>query len=152
MINPKTTCAFSGHRFLPSDFNTENLEKLVYKSINDGFDTFLCGMALGFDTLCFQLLEKIRKTENIKIIACVPCNTQSKYFNQAQKKEYERMLNTADEVIYTSQIYFDGCMKVRNEFMVDSSSRLICYLTHRRGGTFSTVSYARKNQIEIFYV
>lgn len=150
MIKEKT-CCFSGHRILPLDFDKESFEKLVYKTVNDGFDTFLCGMAIGFDALCFSVLERVKESYDIKIIACVPCNTQSKFFNKKQKKEYERMISDADEVIVVTEEYYDGCMMERNKFMVDNSSRLICYLNYGHGGTYSTVKYAVESGVEVVY-
>lgn len=150
MIKEKT-CCFSGHRILPLDFDKESFEKLVYKTVNDGFDTFLCGMAIGFDALCFSVLEKVRESYDIKIIACVPCNTQSKFFNKKQKAEYERMISKADSVINVGGEYYDGCMMDRNKFMVDNSSRLICYLNYGHGGTYSTVKYAVEAGAEVIY-
>ena len=63
------TLAVTGHRSLPSDLNIERLEKGFYYFIDEkGYDTFLVGMAVGFDSLCFKILEKIRKKRKIKII------------------------------------------------------------------------------------
>ncbi len=151
-MKKKRTCSFTGHRILPNDFPLEELEKSVYKAINDGFNTFLCGMALGFDTVCFHLLEKIRETKKIKIVACVPCKTQSAYFNKKQKAEYERMINCADKVICLSENYYDGCMQERNKYMVDNSSRVICYLNYGHGGTYQTVKYAAESDSEVVYI
>lgn len=150
MIKEKT-CCFSGHRILPASFDIESLKKLVYRTVNDGFDTFLCGMAIGFDAACFKVLEEVKEANDIKIIACVPCNTQSKFFNKKQKKEYERMISKADEVVNVADDYYDGCMMDRNVFMVDNSSRLICYLNYGHGGTYSTVKYAAESGIEVIY-
>lgn len=152
MIDKKKTCCFSGHRILPSNFDCEELKKLVYKSINDGFDTFLCGMALGFDSECFKVLQELKKDFTLKVIACIPCESQSKFFNKKQKAEYEKMINSADEVIYVSKEYFDGCMQKRNRFMVDNSSRIICYLNYGHGGTYSTVKYAAESDCKVIYL
>lgn len=151
-IDKKIACAFSGHRILPKDFDKEELKKAVYNAINDGFSTFLVGMAIGFDALCFKVLEETRKEKDIKIIACVPCRDQSKYFNKSQKKEYDRMLAAADEVIYLAENYFEGCMQIRNEFMVDNSSMLICFLLSPYGGTYSTIKYAAEKGLNIVYL
>ncbi len=152
MIEKSKTCSFTGHRIVSSKFNPEDIEKAAYKAINDGFDTFLCGMAIGFDTLCFNVLETVRLEKRIKIIACVPCDSQSKFFNAKQKAQYERMLSVADEVIYVSQEYFDGCMQKRNFFMIDNSSRVIAYLNVNRGGTYQTVKYAVESGVEVEYL
>lgn len=151
-INKLHTVSFTGHRVLPKDFSAEKIEKAVYNAIKDNFDTFLVGMAIGFDSLCFRVLEGIRLIKKIKIIACVPCLDQSEYFNKKQKKEYERMLKEADDVIVIEKAYKTGCMQKRNVFMVDNSSRLIAYLRFKGGGTYSTVKYAVEKEIEIEYI
>ena len=48
-------------------------------------------MAVGFDTVCFQILEEIRRLLPIKIIACIPCEHQDQKFSFKQQKEYKRM-------------------------------------------------------------
>ena len=75
------TLAVTGHRKIQADLDLEKLEKVFLDQIENGIDTFLVGMAIGFDILCFQVLEKIRLTKNIKIIACIPCADQSKKFS-----------------------------------------------------------------------
>ena len=149
IINKARTIAVTGHRVLYKDFNKEKLKNLLQKSIKSGFDTFLVGMALGFDTVCFQILEEIRKEKDIKIIACVPCPTQSEKFSLEQKKEYDRLLSVADFVKIVSKEYSSRCMQKRNEFMVDNSSGLIAYLKRDYGGTANTVKYAIKNNVPI---
>ena len=61
------TIAVTGHRKIQADLDLEKLEKSFLDQIENGIDTFLIGMAIGFDILCFQVLEKIRLTKNIKI-------------------------------------------------------------------------------------
>ena len=151
-IDKNKTCSFTGHRILPKNFDVEKLEKAVYKAVNDGFDTFLVGMAIGFDSLCFKVLEGVRLENDIKIIACIPCSDQSEFYNEKQKKEYKRMVLSSDDKVILSEKYYNGCMQVRNEFMVDNSSRLIAYLKVTGGGTYSTVKYAVEKGIEVEYL
>ena len=148
----KLTCCFSGHRILPKDFDVQELEKAVYNAINDGFSIFLTGMALGFDSVCFKVLEKIRKENDIKIKACVPCRDQERFFTVKNKREYYEMLSSADEVVILADEYFEGCMQARNEYMVDNSERLICFLRSNHGGTYSTIKYAVSKGLEIVYI
>ncbi|MBO7369237.1 MAG: DUF1273 family protein [Clostridia bacterium] len=137
---------------MPKDFDGEEIKKAVYNAVNEGFSTFLVGMAIGFDALCFKVLEKIRQEKDIKIVACVPCRDQSKYFNKSQKAEYDREIASSNEVIYLAESYFDGCMQIRNEFMVDNSSMLICFLLSPYGGTYSTIKYAAEKGLKIVYL
>lgn len=144
IIKEKAIC-FSGHRRLESDFDEKKLERLIIYAIEKGYDTFLVGMALGFDTVCFHVLEKLRKENDIKIIACIPCENQDERFNIAQKKEYRRMIESADEKVVLNKTYTNTCMQERNIFMVDNSCILITYLRQKFGGTFNTYNYAKKN-------
>lgn len=45
--------------------------------------------------------------------------------------------------------FFSGCFSVRNRFMVDSSSLLICYFDGQAGGTAQTVHYAQSSGLHI---
>ena len=152
IIDKIKTCAFSGHRNLGRDFNKKELERVIKGLINGGYTTFLVGMAVGFDTECFKILENLRKEYPIKIIACIPCLTQSYKFSEKQKAEYEKMLLSADERIYVSKEYTKTCMFKRNMFMVDSASVLVAYLNSDRGGTFQTVNYAIRKGVEIIKI
>ncbi len=151
-INKETTCAFTGHRTLYEDFNIERLKKVVVRLLEIGYDTFLVGMAVGFDMVCFKVLEQFRKTNNLKIIACVPCKGQDAKFSINQKKEYKRMLSVADEVITLEETYTPYCMIKRNRFMVDNCSFLVSYLRKNSGGTKYTVDYAKKQNIPVYNV
>ena len=90
-VNRAKTVAITGHRVIYPDFNREKVKNIFLSLIEKGFDTFLIGMALGFDTECFNILEQIKKEKKIFIIACIPCLTQSYKFNSIQKEEYDRM-------------------------------------------------------------
>ena len=130
----------------------KKLENEFLSQIKNGINTFLVGMAVGFDAICFQILEKIRLNENIKIIACIPCEEQSKKFSYQQKLEYNRQVNSADDKIILSKEYTPYCMMKRNMFMVDNSSVLVCYLRENKGGTFNTVNYAKTQGLQIIKV
>lgn len=147
----KTVCV-SGHRSLDYNFSQEKVKNIFIDLINAGFNTFLIGMAVGFDSVCFRILENLRKNYPIKIIACIPCKNQDINFNDLQKMEYLRELDNADERIYVGEEYTKYCMQKRNRFLVDNSSVLVCYLKKPTGGTAYTHSYAIKNDIKIIKV
>lgn len=153
IINKARTCAVTGHRILPIEFNREALKEIFKKITDDGYDTFLIGMAIGFDTLCFNILEELKKeNENIRIIACVPCPEQSERFSVFQKNEYDRMISVADEKIILSERYSAYCMKKRNKYMVDNCSLLIAFLNRDFGGSYNTVKYAEEKNVKILKI
>ena len=85
----KHRCCFTGHRVLKKDFSDEKVSEVIDKLINNGYKTFLVGMAIGFDTEAFKVLLEIKKDIPLKIIACIPCLNQQARFNLKQKEEYE---------------------------------------------------------------
>lgn len=148
-INKARSVAITGHRILNKDFNQIRLEKQLEELIKNGYDTFLIGMALGFDSTCFKALEKIRERKQIKLVACIPCLSQDYKFNDAQKKEYRRMLSVADEKVLISKEYTNRCMQKRNKFMVDNASVVLAYIKRDLGGTANTVKYAKQNGVPV---
>ena len=151
-IVKEKTVAITGHRFLREGFDKEKVKLTLLERIRLGYDTFLIGMAVGFDTVCFQILEEIRRLLPIKIIACIPCEHQDQKFSFKQQKEYKRMLDCADERILVSKEYTPYCMQKRNMFMVDNSNLLIAYLRESKGGAKNTVEYAKNKNVSIIFV
>jgi hypothetical protein len=144
------TCCFTGHRELDAGFDREKLKRIIEKAAEIGFDTFLCGMARGFDSECFDVVAKLKREKRLTLIACVPCVNQARYYSQREKEEYEKRLKESDGVIYiTDSDYTPGCMQKRNRFMVDNSGLVICYLNKNKGGTKTTVDYAAAKSREI---
>lgn len=157
-----TTLCFTGHRTqkLPWRFNEadprcvamkETLYNELLTSINEGYNTFLSGMALGFDILCVEVLLKLKKTyKDIKIIGIIPCKTQDKLWKDEQKKKYKDLLNKIDGVrcIYDDYIGSE-CMLERNRYMVNHSSKMIALFNGLPGGTKSTIDYAKKQGLNV---
>lgn len=146
-----TTCAFTGHRDVGEDLDIQILEELIKTLIDGGTETFLDGMARGFDLIAAETVLKMKKEfPNIRLIACVPCRGQEKYFCEEDKKKYYSVLESCDEIKILSEKYYKGCMLTRNRFMVDNCSKVIAYERNGDGGTDYTVGYAAKKEKEIY--
>lgn len=146
-IKWKTICV-SGHRKVQEDLDVEKLRYALNKFVDLGMERVMVGMAVGFDTICFHILEEIRTKKKVKIIACIPCPEQDKLFSPKQKQEYRRMVDSADEKVILSEYYTPQCMIKRNRYMVDNSCILIAYLNSDKGGTYSTVQYAKEKKVQ----
>ena len=150
------TCCFTGHRDLPEDkipIIRQNLRKSLISAIEHGYIYFGAGGAVGFDTLAAQtVLELKAEYPEIKLILVLPCKNQTLKWPAADIAEYERIMEKADKIKYTSEHYFPGCMQKRNRRLVDFSSLCICYLTKPSGGTAYTVDYAQKKGLTILSV
>ena len=153
LMDVKETCFFTGHRIIRKEHkNTiiENLKVAIYDLSQKGISHFISGGALGFDTLAANAVIAARNNNpNIKLIFALPCKNQTKGWKQKDIEEYERILTLADEIVYVSEEYYDGCMQKRNRYMADNSSHCVFYMTSPRGGTAYTVKYAIENDIEL---
>ena len=144
---------FTGHRFMTSKdlpMIVERLDQLLEICYQRGYRDFLCGGALGFDTLVAEHVISLRKKHaDVRLVFVLPCPVQVKFWSEKQAQHYERLLYAANDIRVLSETYFDGCMQVRNRYMVDHSSMCICYCRHAKSGTASTVSYAFKKQLPV---
>ncbi len=147
------TCSFTGHRELGESFDREKLKEKIRQIIKKGYDVFLNGMAIGFDSECMEALLALKdEGEDIKICAVVPCADQPKNFSEEFKERYDYFLSRADYIVKEDRTYFKNCMLLRNNFLVDNSSLLLAYYDGRKkGGTYYTVNRAKKNGIDIDY-
>ncbi len=154
-MKTKTAC-FTGHRKIPAE-----IEDVIYKRTKEeiiklakrGYIFFESGGALGFDTISARaVLDVKRDFPQIELILVLPCVTQTKYWSKKDMILHEKIKALAKNVIYTSEEYTVGCMHKRNRRLVDDSSACICYLTGESGGTFYTVSYAKRNSLEVINI
>ena len=151
MENP--FCAFSGHRSLPPEAE-EQLPRLLRQTIvslaEEGYTGFLCGGAVGFDTLAAEAVLSVRsRRPELTLTLALPCPDQDRAWPEGAKRRFRRILEAADETILVSPEYHRYCMMQRNRFLVDHSRMLICYLTGERGGTAATVRYALKQKLPV---
>ena len=139
------SCAFTGHRHLGDDFSPSKMRKLIKTAIKEGIEVFYCGMAMGFDLLAGEYIAKQKKSHPcLRLIACIPCYGQEKYFSDKDKKRYASLLKKADETVMLSDHYFNGCMQIRDKYMVERADVLIAYCNQETGGAAYTVKIFKK--------
>ena len=157
-----TTACFSGHRSfkLPWGNNEEDirykkvkirLEKIVEKTIHEHYDTFLCGMALGFDTMAAETVLSLKKKyPYMKLVGVLPCKNQDLKWSNRDKLRYRELLGQLDETRCLYDTYCGvKCMIDRDRYMVNNSSLLIALYDGIPGGTRATIEYAEKQGLEI---
>lgn len=160
--NTKNTCCFSGYR--PGKFTFElkdsspeylRLVRSVRQAVKDsaqaGYTRFLCGMAAGFDIICGEAVAWLKRSDLnfrfLSLVAVVP------FLNHGSRGRvwglrHSKLMEQAEETVYISMEYRPDCYRRRNRYMVDRSSRLICYWDGERGGTANTIAYARRSGME----
>ena len=154
MEDRSTTCCFTGHRQVKSE-HQPLLERVLLHAIkvlyNRGYRGFLAGGALGFDTIAAKaVLEAKEYLHDIELTLILPCQNQAKNWKQSDITVYKEILEQADKVMYTSQVYTRGCMMIRNRALVDNSSYCVSYQYKSGGGTSYTVGYAQSKGITVY--
>lgn len=173
MKNTHKTCCFTGHR--PEKlggyniYNQKNIAiaNAIKKGIinlidNFGVKRFICGGALGVDTVSCLVLEKLKKEKypDIYIVLAMPFKNQdAKWFNQEDKDRLQHQKELVDEVVLVDELtntkyycdlnglgnYHPAKMQKRNEYMVDNSDFVIAVFDgEQKGGTFNCIKYALK--------
>ena len=129
----------------------EKLTDQITKLVNAGVTDFFSGMAEGTDTYCAQIVLDLRRKNPALNLHCVlPCEGQADEWSASARERYFSILEQADEVVYVSREYHDGCMLKRNRYLVDHAACLLAvYNGEWRGGTAMTVRYAQKLGREI---
>ncbi len=146
------TCCFTGHRMIAREQKAE-VEKRLLSAIahlcQKGVTDFVAGGALGFDTMAAKAVLSLREQYNLRLRLFLPCKDQYRGWRAQDVLIYHEILEEADEVVWTGEVYTRGCMHVRNRRMVEESGFCICYLTEPKGGTAYTVKYAKDQNLEI---
>ena len=119
----------------------------VYDS---GIKHFICGMALGCDMYCAEAVIRLKKMHSdVTLQAAVPYRGQADNWNEYNRLRYDRIIDNCDEVTVLAESYSPACMAIRNRFMVDNSSVLVACYDGMSGGTWNTIRYAQKKDIEV---
>lgn len=164
LINTENTCTFTGYRpeKLPWKYNENSdrctkLKKKIY-DITDalyfaGIRHFICGMAKGCDIFFAEAILKLQmKYDDITLEAAIPCETQTKGWNKAEKERYIDILSKCDYKTVLQKEYTRDCMLKRNRYMVKNSSVLVAVFDGKAGGTSYTIDYAKKLNLEIIEI
>lgn len=130
----------------------EALHKEYEKLVLKGFRYFYTGGALGSDLMAAEvILELKRQYEHRELnhILCLPCLNHCAKWRQEDIVRLEKIKRCSRVVYVSEKPYFNGCMQLRNQYMVDLSAVLIAVYDGQSGGTKNTVEYARRQERKI---
>lgn len=150
-------CCFTGHRpekLSLSEAEVKSLsEKAINTAIENGFTTFITGMAPGVDIWAVEIvLEKRKHNTSLHLICAMP---HPGFEKRKSKYEEDRCQNIIDNADYTQTIcdrYFRACYQRRNEFMVDHSNLVIAVWNGEKIGTKNTIDYAKRKGVELINI
>ena len=151
------SACFTGHRVIPQ---TEEIKERLYSVLErwictKGITDYYAGGAVGWDTLAAATVLKLREVyPQVKLHLVLPCASeqQTAKWTSAQQREFFRIRELADSVEYICENYFKGCMKERNNRLVEYADTC-CFCFWDPGifssGTGQTVRLAKKKQLMI---
>lgn len=148
---PNKTCCFFGHRTINE---TDELKAKLYKTIeklvvNENVDTFLFGSKSRFDSLCLELVTKLKEKyphiKRIYVRAEFPVISDN-------YKDY--LLESYEDTYYPEKIIGSGraVYVERNFEMINQSRFCLVYYdesydpSKRKSGTKIALDYAIKHQ------
>lgn len=155
-VDPQRTACFSGYRIGKMPGVAERCDPaevqrivrarcawIVERLCERGYDTFVSGMATGFDLWAAEAVLSVRRDcPDIRLLAFVPYREQARTYDPVSLRSYTEILSQADYVHCLSERYTRSCCLDRNVAMLDHSTVLVCYYDGRPGGTRYTVSRA----------
>lgn len=142
-------CCFTGHRPIKLTRSEveirKDLEKGILDAIDAGITTFISGMAKGVDIWAAEIVLKLKKeNSDIKLICALP--------NPEWLQYHRDLCADADEVVIISKSYHPGVYQLRNQWMVNHSSRVIAVFNGQPGGTKNTIDYADQIGVPVHQV
>ena len=165
-MDRKKTLSFSGYR--PEKFKfilhqgneaylalEKRIENAILQAVDDGYTSFICGAAKGFDLVAGSLVVALRESwaelADLNLVAVLPFKRHG-FSSEPWRTLHRMVLGGASEVVTLASKYYTQAYHDRNRYMVDHSSRLICYYDGQKGGTAYTIKYATKQELAIINV
>ena len=162
MMEYETSACFSGYRAekfpFPLQRGNDGFERLLDKlrqailqAVQDGYHTFYTGACYGFDIVAGEEVLSLCSERKLplRLISVLPFENQAQLWSERWRDRYYSMLEASYNVVTMQPKYTRGCYQRRNEYMLNRSSRLICYYTGAAGGTQNTVDAAEKMGMDI---
>ena len=150
-------CCFTGHR--PEKLKRieeevkKGLESVILKAVQDGYTTFITGMASGVDLWAGQIVLRLRQENpELRLIAALPYPDCDSRWSASWRKQYAEVLEAANLVKSISPQYSMASFQKRDQWMVDRVTRVVAVYDGVPGGTKNTIEYAMKCGVEVEYV
>ncbi len=149
------TCCFTGSRPEKLGFDWQSqpylldmlrrdLSAAIVRAIDQGYTHFITGMSKGFDLWAArEVLNLQYDYPHIELICALPFPSMEQNWSDYWRHLFDQA--QAGNIICTiAPAYYTGCYLARDRFMVEQSSRVICWYNGTKGGTKYTHDYAKR--------
>lgn len=150
-------CCFTGHRpeklQRPEKEIRTDLEREIRQAVVEGLNVFITGMARGVDIEAAEIVLQLREEGYpVRLICASPYPGFENNWSRTWKARYGDILAKADLVQYICPKYTKGCFRIRNEWMVNHSARVIAVFTGQPSGTKNTIDYALRRSVPVIRI
>lgn len=126
------------------------LESEILRAISDGINVFISGMARGVDIWAAEIVFRLRgEGQPIKLICANPYDGFERAWPAGWQQSYINIIGQADLIRFICPRYSRECFQIRNEWMVNHSTRVIAVFNGAKSGTKNTIDYAKRIGIPI---
>lgn len=157
--NLRAVC-FTGHRPEKFPFDVANtlyfnmfrsvLYMHILEAVNDGCDTFYCGMQRGVDVWAGREVLSLKKTyPDLRLICVSPYEREILSRRGSDYDDYVELRDNCDEFITLHREYRQGCFFERNRYMVDRSGYILGAVADEKSGTAQTLAYAKRRGLRV---
>ena len=144
-------CCFAGHSDIWDSSLTEKIKSVAEDLIvNHNVREFWVGNYGNFDGSAASVIRELQKTySDVKLDLVIPYLTKS--INEYKELYYKKCDNIliADIPENTPKRFH---ITKANEYMVNNSDFMICYIQRSWGGAITTYKYAKRKKLQIFNI
>lgn len=83
---------------------------------------------------------------------CSALQMTRKQMDRKRTNKIQKNFETRDKIRCIYDKYVDGCMKERNQYMINNSSLVIALFNGQWGGTKQTIEYAKSQGVEVIII
>lgn len=113
----------------------------------------LCEASHKVDLWAGEVVLRFRSEGHpIQLICACPYPGFEKSWSAAWQMRYNAVIGAADSVRFICPKYSRGCFQIRNEWMVNHSSRVIAVFNGQSSGTKNTIDYANRKGVPVIQI
>ena len=110
-------------------------------------------MARGIDIDAAEIVLRLRKEGySVRLICACPYPGFENTWSSAWQKRYRTVITEADLVRFICSGYHRACFQIRNEWIVNHSSRVIAVYNGVPSGTKNTIDYAWRQGVPVVQI
>lgn len=159
--DPAHTCCFSGSRpeKLGFDWQREpyffdvlrtDLRAAIRHAVDLEYRRFITGMSRGFDLWAAEeVINLQREFPHLQLIAAIPFAGMETRWEPYWRDLYAQICEHCEYRSCMFNRFTPQCYHARDEYMVQHSSRVICWNNGTLGGTAYTCQYAERHGITL---